>query len=183
MEKIDQLGTAVKEAEKKLAAGKQELEKARQAVEESAATIRADIARLEAELAAGREGAAGRLQSRLPARRPQQRGRQPGRRRRRRLRRLRPADHAQHAERAEALEAGVLQIVRPLAVSAGVNVDVRLRGRLDSACRHSLSPPFTFRRGPTENIRWHRSSRAGDRFFCARIERQIACTPCLIAFR
>ena len=114
MEKIDQLGLATKEAEKNLASGKQEMEKARQAVESSAATIRADVTRLEAELVAGREGAARRPQGRLPARRPQQRRRQPGRCRRRRLHRLRPADHAQHAERAEALEAGLLQIVRRL---------------------------------------------------------------------
>ena len=39
----------------------------------------ADLTRLEAELAHGRESAARRSQSRLPARRPQQRGRQPGR--------------------------------------------------------------------------------------------------------
>ena len=50
LEKIDQLGMATKEAEKNLAAGKQEMEKARQTVESSAATIRADVARLEAEL-------------------------------------------------------------------------------------------------------------------------------------
>jgi predicted nucleic acid-binding Zn-ribbon protein len=50
MEKTDQLGVAVKEAEHNLAAGKQDLEKARQAVESSAATIRADLTRLEAEL-------------------------------------------------------------------------------------------------------------------------------------
>jgi predicted nucleic acid-binding Zn-ribbon protein len=50
MEKIDQLGVAVKEAEHNLAAGKQDLEKARQAVESSAATIRTDLTRLEGEL-------------------------------------------------------------------------------------------------------------------------------------
>jgi predicted nucleic acid-binding Zn-ribbon protein len=50
MDKIDQLGLATKEAEKNLASGKQEMEKARQAVESSAATIRADVTRLEAEL-------------------------------------------------------------------------------------------------------------------------------------
>ncbi len=50
MEKVDQFGVGVKEAEKNLAAGKQEMEKARQAVEQSAASIRADLARLEGEL-------------------------------------------------------------------------------------------------------------------------------------
>jgi uncharacterized protein len=51
MDKTDQLGAAVKEAEKNLASGKQELEKARQVVESTAANIRGDVARLEAELA------------------------------------------------------------------------------------------------------------------------------------
>ena len=46
MEKVDQLGVLVKEAEKNLAAGKQEMEKSRQAVEDSAASIRADMTRL-----------------------------------------------------------------------------------------------------------------------------------------
>jgi hypothetical protein len=50
LEKIDQLHAATKEAEKNLAAGKQELDKARQAVTSSAATIRTDVAQLEAEL-------------------------------------------------------------------------------------------------------------------------------------
>jgi uncharacterized protein len=50
LEKIDQLTGLAKEAEKNLAAGKQELEKARRGVEESAATIRTDLSRLEAEL-------------------------------------------------------------------------------------------------------------------------------------
>lgn len=50
LEKIDQLHAATKEAEKNLAAGKQELDKARQAVESSATTIRSDVAQLEAEL-------------------------------------------------------------------------------------------------------------------------------------
>jgi uncharacterized protein len=50
LEKIDQLTGQAKEAEKNLAAGKQELEKARRGVEESAATIRTDLLRLEAEL-------------------------------------------------------------------------------------------------------------------------------------
>jgi predicted nucleic acid-binding Zn-ribbon protein len=56
LEKIDQLGVAVKEAEKNLSAGKQELDKAKKAVDESAATIQADIARLEAELAQAEQG-------------------------------------------------------------------------------------------------------------------------------
>ncbi len=50
LEKIDQLGVAVKDAEKNLAAGKQELDKARHVVEASAATIQADLSRLEREL-------------------------------------------------------------------------------------------------------------------------------------
>jgi predicted nucleic acid-binding Zn-ribbon protein len=51
MEKVDQLHLAAKEAEKNLAAGKQEFEKAKQTVQSSAATIRSDVAQLEAELA------------------------------------------------------------------------------------------------------------------------------------
>jgi predicted nucleic acid-binding Zn-ribbon protein len=51
MEKVDTLQLAVKEAEKQLAAGTQELEKTRQAIDSAAATLRADIARLEAGLA------------------------------------------------------------------------------------------------------------------------------------
>src|SRR3954452_1638446 len=51
MERVDQLNVGGKEAENNLAAGKQELDKARQAVDSSAATIRGDLARLEAELA------------------------------------------------------------------------------------------------------------------------------------
>jgi uncharacterized protein len=50
MERVDELGLATKEAEKNLAAGKQELEKSRHAVEDSAASIRSDVTRLEAEL-------------------------------------------------------------------------------------------------------------------------------------
>src|SRR5262245_43788632 len=50
MERVDQLNVAVKEAEKNLAAGKHEMDKAKQAVETSAASIRGDIARLEGEL-------------------------------------------------------------------------------------------------------------------------------------
>jgi predicted nucleic acid-binding Zn-ribbon protein len=51
LEKLDQLAAQVKEAEKNLAAGKQELDKARRNIEDSAATIRTDVARLESELA------------------------------------------------------------------------------------------------------------------------------------
>jgi len=50
LEKIDQMGGAVKEADKNLATGKQELTKARENVAASSTTIRADVARLEAEL-------------------------------------------------------------------------------------------------------------------------------------
>ena len=51
LEKIDQCNLAVKEADKQLAAGKEEMAKARRAVQDSAASITADIQRLEAELA------------------------------------------------------------------------------------------------------------------------------------
>jgi uncharacterized protein len=51
LEKIDQCTISVKEAEKQLGAGKQELEKGRRGVQDSAASIAADIQRLEAELA------------------------------------------------------------------------------------------------------------------------------------
>jgi uncharacterized protein len=51
LEKIDQLTALGKEAEKNLAAGKQELDKSRRAIEESLAAIRADVTRLEGELA------------------------------------------------------------------------------------------------------------------------------------
>ncbi len=50
LERIDQNSLAVKEAEANLASGKQELEKAKKTVEESASVIHADIARLEGEL-------------------------------------------------------------------------------------------------------------------------------------
>jgi predicted nucleic acid-binding Zn-ribbon protein len=50
MDKVDQLAAAAKEAEKNLAAGKQEMEKTRQSVDASVATIRADLTRLEGEL-------------------------------------------------------------------------------------------------------------------------------------
>lgn len=56
LEKIDQHSAAVKESEKNLTAGKQELDKARKAVEESAAAIHSDITRLEAELAQAEQG-------------------------------------------------------------------------------------------------------------------------------
>jgi predicted nucleic acid-binding Zn-ribbon protein len=51
LEKIDQLAATAKDAEKLVAAGKQELEKSRQTVHDSAATIAGDIRRLETELA------------------------------------------------------------------------------------------------------------------------------------
>lgn len=50
MERVDELALAVKEADKNLTSGKQEMEKSRQVVEDSAASIRADLTRLEAEL-------------------------------------------------------------------------------------------------------------------------------------
>jgi len=50
MEKVDTLQLVVKEAEKALAAGTQELGKTRQAIEASAASLRTDIERLEASL-------------------------------------------------------------------------------------------------------------------------------------
>ena len=50
MEKVDQLALAAKEAEKNLASGRQEMEKARRTVEESAASIRSDLTRLESDL-------------------------------------------------------------------------------------------------------------------------------------
>jgi uncharacterized protein len=51
MERLDSLSAAVKDAEKTVAAGKQDLERTRREVDDSAASLRADIARLEAELA------------------------------------------------------------------------------------------------------------------------------------
>ena len=50
-EKVDLFTLAVKEADKTLASGKLELDKARRAVQDSAASIAADVQRLEAELA------------------------------------------------------------------------------------------------------------------------------------
>src|SRR5450755_328870 len=47
MEKLDTYTAAVKEAEKIVASGTQELEKTRREIEDSAASVRADIARLE----------------------------------------------------------------------------------------------------------------------------------------
>ena len=55
MEKVDQLSAAAKDAEKNLATGKQEMEKTRHAVEDSAASIRADVTRLESELVAAEQ--------------------------------------------------------------------------------------------------------------------------------
>src|SRR3990172_8270047 len=50
MEKLDALQLVVKDAEKALAAGTQELEKSRQAIEATAASLRADVERLEGSL-------------------------------------------------------------------------------------------------------------------------------------
>ncbi len=50
LEKVDQLVIVSKEAEINLAAGKQEMEKTKQALEASAVTIRADLSQLEVEL-------------------------------------------------------------------------------------------------------------------------------------
>jgi predicted nucleic acid-binding Zn-ribbon protein len=50
MEKVDTQQATVKEAEKGLAAGTQELDKTRQAIDAAAASLRSDIARLEAGL-------------------------------------------------------------------------------------------------------------------------------------
>jgi hypothetical protein len=56
MEKVDELHLATKEAEKNLASGKQEMDKAKQAVASSAATVRTDIAQLETELVDAEKG-------------------------------------------------------------------------------------------------------------------------------
>jgi predicted nucleic acid-binding Zn-ribbon protein len=56
MEKVDALQLAVKDADKALAAGTQELEKARQAIEASAASLRADIERLETSIVQSEAG-------------------------------------------------------------------------------------------------------------------------------
>src|SRR5262245_16399320 len=63
LEKIDQGSGVVKEAEKQLAAGKQELDKSRKGVQDSAAGITADIQRLEAELAAAEKSLPGDLKA------------------------------------------------------------------------------------------------------------------------
>jgi predicted nucleic acid-binding Zn-ribbon protein len=63
LEKTDQLTTSAKDAEKNLAVGKQDLEKARRAVEDSAATIRADLSRLEAELAQAEQSLPGDIKN------------------------------------------------------------------------------------------------------------------------
>jgi predicted nucleic acid-binding Zn-ribbon protein len=55
MEKVDTLQLAVKEAEKALAAGNQELEKTRKSVDDAAASLRSDIERLEASLVQAEE--------------------------------------------------------------------------------------------------------------------------------
>jgi uncharacterized protein len=55
LDKIDLCAVGVKEAEQQLAVGKQDLEKTRRGIEETASTIRADITRLEAELAAAEQ--------------------------------------------------------------------------------------------------------------------------------
>lgn len=55
MDKVDQLAVLAKEAEKNLASGKQEMEKSRQGVEASAASIRSDVTRLEGELTAAEQ--------------------------------------------------------------------------------------------------------------------------------
>jgi predicted nucleic acid-binding Zn-ribbon protein len=55
LDKIDLLTAAVKEAEQHVAAGKQDMEKTRRSIEETASTIRADITRLEGELAAAEQ--------------------------------------------------------------------------------------------------------------------------------
>jgi uncharacterized protein len=56
MEKLDTLQLGVKEAENAQAAANQELEKTRQAIEASAASLRGDIARFEASLAQAEAG-------------------------------------------------------------------------------------------------------------------------------
>jgi uncharacterized protein len=63
LERMDQHNVAVQEAEKNLAAGKQELGKSKKAVEESAAAIHADITRLEAELVEAEKGLPGDIKA------------------------------------------------------------------------------------------------------------------------
>ena len=56
LDKIDVFANATKEAEQQLAAGRQELEKSRRAVEDAAASVRANITTLEGELAEAERG-------------------------------------------------------------------------------------------------------------------------------
>ncbi len=63
LDKIDEHGAAVKEAEKNLASGKQELDKAKKAVQESAAAINADITRLEGELISAEQALPGDIKA------------------------------------------------------------------------------------------------------------------------
>jgi uncharacterized protein len=56
MEKVDALQAVVSEAEQALAAGTQDLDKVRQAIQSSAASLKADITRLEADLAQAESG-------------------------------------------------------------------------------------------------------------------------------
>jgi predicted nucleic acid-binding Zn-ribbon protein len=63
LERIDQQGVSVQEAEKNLAAGKQELDKAKKAVDDSAAAIHADVTRLEAELVEAEKGLPGEIKA------------------------------------------------------------------------------------------------------------------------
>jgi predicted nucleic acid-binding Zn-ribbon protein len=63
LERIDQHSVAVQEAEKNLAAGKQELDKAKKAVDESAAAIHADVTRLESELVEAEKGLPGEIKA------------------------------------------------------------------------------------------------------------------------
>jgi predicted nucleic acid-binding Zn-ribbon protein len=63
LEKVDQIAVAVAEAEKLVAAGKQELEKTRRAVQDSAGSISADLARLERELAQAESALPGDLKA------------------------------------------------------------------------------------------------------------------------
>lgn len=63
LEKTDQLAVAVTEAAKNLAAGKLELEKARQTIESAVATIRSDLNRLEGELVEAEKALPGDIKS------------------------------------------------------------------------------------------------------------------------
>ena len=55
MDRVDQLHVAVKEAEAQLAAGKQEMEKTKQAIDSAAAATQADVVLLEGELTAAEQ--------------------------------------------------------------------------------------------------------------------------------